>query len=370
MEGLHMVLNNGIASKMFHEVRIGSNIHLSHLFYADDVIILLDWNQNDMENIIRILNIFYIASGLKINFHKSNVFGVGVSNSEVVSMAACTGCEAECYVINSQLNLGKMTKRKKRKEQPVTFAEVEGVDAAKAEILKIVSCVSKSKDGKDRKLVSKVPKGVLLTGPPGTGKTLLARSLASGVSFHVASGTEFMEIVVGRGASLVTEPFVKARSSAPSIIFINDIDDVGGQHGISFNGEADHTLNQKIWDASARLPQWRMLEMAATYLLNNSNFSSTVGALKLRTKSLYVVISSLNLDPPLQKERKKICYLGGAAYTGLQECIETVMAEVEQFLSAEQKAADYKSPKSRPTNACTRVVTYLTRVREASFTEL
>nr|GFA20103.1 hypothetical protein [Tanacetum cinerariifolium] len=90
--------NKAPASNMFHEVRIGSNIHLSHLFYADDVIILLDWNQNDMENITRIINIFYIASGLKINFYKSNVFGVRVSNSEVVSMAACTGCEADCRV--------------------------------------------------------------------------------------------------------------------------------------------------------------------------------------------------------------------------------------------------------------------------------
>nr|GEV73670.1 reverse transcriptase domain, reverse transcriptase zinc-binding domain protein [Tanacetum cinerariifolium] len=82
---------------MFHGVRIGSNIHLLHLFYADDVIILLDWNQNDMENITKIINIFYIASGLKINFHKLNVFGVGVSNSEVVSMAACTGCEVGSF---------------------------------------------------------------------------------------------------------------------------------------------------------------------------------------------------------------------------------------------------------------------------------
>ncbi|GJZ25814.1 RNA-directed DNA polymerase, eukaryota, reverse transcriptase zinc-binding domain protein [Tanacetum coccineum] len=79
---------------MFHGVTIGSSgIHLSHLFYVDDVIILSEWNQNDMENIIRILNIFYIASGLKINIHKLNVFGVGVSNNEIVSMAACTGCE-------------------------------------------------------------------------------------------------------------------------------------------------------------------------------------------------------------------------------------------------------------------------------------
>nr|GEW34466.1 RNA-directed DNA polymerase, eukaryota, reverse transcriptase zinc-binding domain protein [Tanacetum cinerariifolium] len=108
IDGLHMALNDGIASNMFHGVRIGSNIHLSHLFYADDVIILSDWNQNDMENITRILNIFYIASGLKINFHKSNVFGVGVSNSEVVSMSACTGCEADidsisCMVYNGHV---------------------------------------------------------------------------------------------------------------------------------------------------------------------------------------------------------------------------------------------------------------------------
>nr|GEV71902.1 RNA-directed DNA polymerase, eukaryota, reverse transcriptase zinc-binding domain protein [Tanacetum cinerariifolium] len=97
MEGLRMALNDGIASNMFHRVRIGSNIHLSHLFYADDVIIISDWNQNDMENITRILNIFYVAFGLKINFHKSNVFEVGVSNSEVVSMSICTGCEASSF---------------------------------------------------------------------------------------------------------------------------------------------------------------------------------------------------------------------------------------------------------------------------------
>nr|GEY81571.1 RNA-directed DNA polymerase, eukaryota, reverse transcriptase zinc-binding domain protein [Tanacetum cinerariifolium] len=95
-----MALNDGIASNMYHGVLIGSDIHLSHLFYVDDVIILSDWNQNDMKNITRILNIFYTASGLKINFNKSNVFGVGVSNSEVVSMAACTGCEADSFPLS------------------------------------------------------------------------------------------------------------------------------------------------------------------------------------------------------------------------------------------------------------------------------
>nr|GEY59169.1 RNA-directed DNA polymerase, eukaryota, reverse transcriptase zinc-binding domain protein [Tanacetum cinerariifolium] len=97
IEGLYMALNDGIASNMFHGVRIGSNIHLLHLFYAKDVIILSNWNQNDMEYIIRILNIFYIAFRHKINFHKSNVFRVGVSNSKVVSMVACTGCEAGSF---------------------------------------------------------------------------------------------------------------------------------------------------------------------------------------------------------------------------------------------------------------------------------
>ncbi|GJU77776.1 putative RNA-directed DNA polymerase, eukaryota, reverse transcriptase zinc-binding domain protein [Tanacetum coccineum] len=98
IEGLHMALNDAMATNMFHGVKISSsNIHLSHLFYADDVIILSEWNQKDMENIIRILNVFHIASGLKINIQKSNVFGVVVSHNEIVSMATCTGCEAGAF---------------------------------------------------------------------------------------------------------------------------------------------------------------------------------------------------------------------------------------------------------------------------------
>ncbi|GJT46865.1 RNA-directed DNA polymerase, eukaryota, reverse transcriptase zinc-binding domain protein [Tanacetum coccineum] len=98
MEGLHMDINDGLAANMFHGIKVGSpRMHLYHLFYADDVIILSEWNLNSMENIIRILNIFYIASGLKINIHKSNVYGVGVSSNEVEIMAFYTGCEAGFY---------------------------------------------------------------------------------------------------------------------------------------------------------------------------------------------------------------------------------------------------------------------------------
>nr|GEX73688.1 putative RNA-directed DNA polymerase, eukaryota, reverse transcriptase zinc-binding domain protein [Tanacetum cinerariifolium] len=93
LEALHMALKDGQAANLFHGVKVGSSgFHISHLFYTDDVIILSDWNQNDMDNIIQILNIFYIASGLKINIHKLNIFGVGVSLNEINSMAANTRC--------------------------------------------------------------------------------------------------------------------------------------------------------------------------------------------------------------------------------------------------------------------------------------
>ncbi|GKC32603.1 putative RNA-directed DNA polymerase, eukaryota, reverse transcriptase zinc-binding domain protein [Tanacetum coccineum] len=93
MEGLHIALKDGLTANLFQGVKIGSSeIRLSHLFYADDVIILSEWNQCDMDNIIRILNVFYLASGLKINISKSNLYGVGVSLDDIESMAAGTGC--------------------------------------------------------------------------------------------------------------------------------------------------------------------------------------------------------------------------------------------------------------------------------------
>ncbi|GJT42666.1 RNA-directed DNA polymerase, eukaryota, reverse transcriptase zinc-binding domain protein [Tanacetum coccineum] len=98
MEGLHIALKDGLVANMFSGVKVGSNgIHLSHLFYVDDVIIFSDWNQNDIDNIIRILNVFYIASGLKINVYKSNLYGVGVSSSEIKHFDFRHGmCMADC----------------------------------------------------------------------------------------------------------------------------------------------------------------------------------------------------------------------------------------------------------------------------------
>ncbi|PWA92987.1 ATPase, AAA-type, core, P-loop containing nucleoside triphosphate hydrolase [Artemisia annua] len=148
------------------------------------------------------------------------------------------------YVLSAQLDLGRLLKRKKRKEQSVTFADVEGVDYAKAELLEIVSCLNK--DSNYVELGAKSPKGVLLTGPPGTGKTLLARALSreAGVSFFDTVGSGFVETFAGTGAKRVRELFEKARKSAPSIIFIDEIDAVGGKRGRTLNSESDSTLNQ------------------------------------------------------------------------------------------------------------------------------
>ena len=131
----------------------------------------------------------------------------------------------------------------------VTFADVAGVDEAKDELSEVVEFLSNPK--KFTRLGGRIPKGVLLVGPPGTGKTLLARAVAgeAGVPFFSISGSDFVEMFVGVGASRVRDLFVQGKKNAPCLIFIDEIDAVGRQRGAGLGGghdEREQTLNQLL----------------------------------------------------------------------------------------------------------------------------
>jgi len=131
----------------------------------------------------------------------------------------------------------------------VTFADVAGVDEAKEELTEVVEFLSNPK--KFTRLGGRIPKGVLLIGPPGTGKTLLSRAVAgeAGVPFFSISGSDFVEMFVGVGASRVRDLFVQGKKNAPCLIFIDEIDAVGRQRGAGLGGghdEREQTLNQLL----------------------------------------------------------------------------------------------------------------------------
>jgi cell division protease FtsH len=134
-------------------------------------------------------------------------------------------------------------------QHKVTFADVAGIDEAKAELEEIIAFLKDPK--KFTKLGGRIPKGVLLVGPPGTGKTLLARGVAgeAGVPFFSISGSDFVEMFVGVGASRVRDLFVQGKKNAPCIIFIDEIDAVGRHRGAGLGGghdEREQTLNQLL----------------------------------------------------------------------------------------------------------------------------
>ncbi|GJX54263.1 putative RNA-directed DNA polymerase, eukaryota, reverse transcriptase zinc-binding domain protein [Tanacetum coccineum] len=98
MEDLHGAMSNVVNSGLIRGIKLGSSdITLSYLFYADDVVITFEWNSRDLDNIIGVLHVFHLDSGLKINIHKSSIYGIGVSNDEVSSIASRTGCAAGSF---------------------------------------------------------------------------------------------------------------------------------------------------------------------------------------------------------------------------------------------------------------------------------
>jgi cell division protease FtsH len=152
-------------------------------------------------------------------------------------------------------------------KQNTTFKDVGGVKEAKQELEEIVDFLKNPK--KYRKLGARTPKGVLLVGPSGTGKTLLARAVAgeAGVHFFSMAGSEFMEMLVGVGASRVRDLFVTAKKDAPSIIFIDEIDAIGRMRGLGTAGghdEREQTLNQILVEMDGFTPNDNVIVLAAT----------------------------------------------------------------------------------------------------------
>ena len=151
---------------------------------------------------------------------------------------------------NSQMSFGKAKAKKTTEERPdVKFDDVAGVDEAVEEMQEVKDFLANP--AKYQALGAKIPRGCLLVGPPGTGKTLLARAVAgeAGVPFFSISGSDFVEMFVGVGASRVRDLFEQAKDASPSIIFIDEIDAVGRQRGAGLGGghdEREQTLNQLL----------------------------------------------------------------------------------------------------------------------------
>jgi AFG3 family protein len=194
----------------------------------------------------------------------------------------------------------------------ITFKDVAGLDEAKEEVMEVVDFLKNP--GKYTTLGGKIPKGVLLVGPPGTGKTLLAKATAgeAGVPFFTISGSDFVEMFVGVGASRVRDLFKQAREKAPCIIFIDEIDAVGrarGRGGLQgSNDERENTLNQLLVEMDGFPTDKAVILMAATNradildqaLLRPGRFDRQIGIdlpdLKGREQIFDVHLRSIKLD--------------------------------------------------------------------------
>jgi cell division protease FtsH len=196
----------------------------------------------------------------------------------------------------------------------VTFADVAGIDEAEEEVAEIVGFLKDPE--KYQRLGGRIPKGVLIVGPPGTGKTLLARAVAgeAGVPFFSLSGSDFVEMFVGVGAARVRDLFLQAVKSAPSIIFIDELDAVGKARGmniLSSNDEREQTLNQLLAEMDGFDPNQGVIIMAATNrpeildaaLLRPGRFDRQILVdrpdIKGRTKILQLHAKIVKLSPDL-----------------------------------------------------------------------
>lgn len=217
-------------------------------------------------------------------------------------------------------NVGKAKAQvfdKNSPEQKITFKDVAGLEEAKVEIMEIVDFLRNPQ--KYRELGGKIPKGALLVGPPGTGKTLLAKAVAgeANVPFFTMSGSDFVEMFVGVGASRVRDLFRQAKEKAPCIVFIDEIDAIGRARGknagFSGNDERENTLNQLLTEMDGFGTNSGVIVLAATNradildkaLMRAGRFDRQIEVglpdIKEREDIFNVHLRSLKLDPKLDR---------------------------------------------------------------------
>jgi len=221
---------------------------------------------------------------------------------------------------NGVFNVGKAKAQifDKNGENRVTFKDVAGLEEAKVEIMEIVDFLRKPQ--KYRDLGGKIPKGALLVGPPGTGKTLLAKAVAgeANVPFFSISGSDFVEMFVGVGASRVRDLFHQAKEKAPCIVFIDEIDAIGRARGknagFSGNDERENTLNQLLTEMDGFGTNAGVIVLAATNradildkaLMRAGRFDRQIEVglpdVKERGEIFDVHLKNLKLDPKLDRE--------------------------------------------------------------------
>ena len=219
------------------------------------------------------------------------------------------------------MNVGKARTQEFDKKDPnhkVTFKDVAGLEEAKVEIMEIVDFLKNA--GKYRELGAKIPKGALLVGPPGTGKTLLAKAVAgeANVPFFSISGSDFVEMFVGVGASRVRDLFEQAKQKAPCIVFIDEIDAIGRARGrnagFSGNDERENTLNQLLTEMDGFQTNAGVIVLAATNradildkaLMRAGRFDRQIEVglpeIHERKQIFEVHLRKLKLDPDLDRD--------------------------------------------------------------------
>ena len=219
------------------------------------------------------------------------------------------------------MNVGKARAQeidKNNTEQKVTFKDVAGLEEAKVEIMEIVDFLKNAK--KYRELGAKIPKGALLVGPPGPGKTLLAKAVAgeANVPFFSISGSDFVEMFVGVGASRVRDLFEQAKKKAPCIVFIDEIDAIGRARGrnagFSGNDERENTLNQLLTEMDGFQTNAGVIVLAATNradildkaLMRAGRFDRQIEVglpeIHERKEIFDVHLRKLKLDPDLDRD--------------------------------------------------------------------